>query len=341
MKSIILILGLLLTSMLYGVDGEIDLKDPKLISKGSENNPCDYGECDPGLYCNEDNICKNSKLKDIGKEDYSCKDDKTCNEGLICNIDKICKLDAGQEGKSCRVDTGCDEGLACSKEEKICKKKDGMDFSDIIVESDQVDEDSEALEEKEILKKMNADKKKGVKASTLKIKKVKPKNFLEFFPLYLDISYLNMSLLDIPYNHNLSTELGLSFFSVVFSDFSVKLGRVAIAPIYDWSLISWEMAPISFTYQLKHRVHTFLFELEIYKTYRLFNKMHVKKYLDITAWTKFLSLKSSWYIIKRADKNLKLYFETALVSGNDKDSNSSLSFSLGITGDFSPIRLEF
>ena len=245
----------------------------------------------------------------------------------------------GLEGDNCSQELKCAEEFSCS-DEGICEKKSKMDFSEVVIESDQLDEAEEEKEEKIILKDLK-EKRKAIKTESLKKKKKEPTNFLQFLPLYLDISYLNLSLLDIPYNNNLAIEFGTSIFSIILSDFQIKLARVAIAPTYKLDLSAFEIAPVSFAYRLRTDVHHFLFELELYKTYYLFNKMKVEKGEYILKWHKYFSLKSSWYILDKKDKSLKLFFETALVSGDHRDSNSSFSFSLGITGDISLLQFSF
>ncbi len=249
---------------------------------------------------------------------------------------------------SCTKEYCKSTNMCLSKEEKIAleeKKQnmdDNMDFSGVIVESNEIDENEEKEEEKEIDKNIQKYKKvKKVKTEKLIAPpKKEKKNFIKFLPIYLELSYFNTQLLKMKQNHTFFAEFGLSLFALKIFKLNINLGRAAIALTYDTGFMSYEFSPLNLSYSLDYKSNKFLLELDLYKKYNLFERLKWDK-IYMTDFVKYISLKSSWFIFDRKESNMRLFFETSIVNGSHRDISTSVAFSLGLAGEFYPIFFGF
>ncbi len=224
---------------------------------------------------------------------------------------------------------------------------DEMDFSGIVLESSEIDEESEKREEEEIENKIkkNEDElsKKGVFLEDIQKKKPKPiKKNLLFLPANFLMEYHNFALFDnIHASHLFFTSFEVSMFGLNILNLQGELASVGYQFSADSDYNSLIITPIKGRYDFIYETVPLFVKLSLLKTY-IFAQVisgyggsavrYLYEYFSITAGYKMYSDRyQSWNI----------YFSFGVAPDDVDSGESSLFFSLGLEIDLSTIKISF
>jgi hypothetical protein len=232
------------------------------------------------------------------------------------------------------------------------KKDDSaMDFTGINMESDSLDDDLEKEEEEEIDKEISKSE-KNVKTIDLKEKKKikdkekeKYRSYLSFFKLQTQMDYQNLMLFEnIPYKHLVGLEVTTSIMGLELDDFNAYVGEIGYRLFYGNSTVNAVIiSPLKASFNLKKWGHIFPFKVDLFKIY-FFDKTIVGNSGEkINLFFEYISLSASWQIFRDKSMSSNIFFSLSFgpddIKSNPK--RESVLFTIGISGDFSPIRINF
>jgi len=237
--------------------------------------------------------------------------------------------------------------------EKSEKKVDGeMDFSGVKLESDDLDGELEEEEEKEIDKEIAEDRGK-IKTVDLKEKYERErrerakdlKNYLVFFKLKSQMDYQNLMLFDnIPYQNTIGLEFSTSIMGLSLKKFDGFIGEIGYKFFYGSEFIqALIVSPLSISFYLKKWNRVFPLRVSVFKAYYLNKIIRGSGNKEIDLFFEYISFDLSWRFFKDRNFTTNVFLRISLGPDDIKATpkTQSLLFTIGVSGDFSPLKVEF
>ncbi len=236
-------------------------------------------------------------------------------------------------------------------EDKEDDKKDEMDFSNIILESDDLDEDMEKEEEKEIdeeiIKSTKKIKEVDLKEIERKKENQKKENelFLSFLKMQMQMNYRNLILFEnIPYQHSTGIEITTSIMGLELKNASAYVGEIGYRISYNSSLAqSLIISPLMINFNFRKWGEVLPLKVNLFKIYFFKETVRGNNNKTINLFFEYFSLLMSWRFLKDEDFSSNIFFGVSFgpddIKSNPK--RESILFTIGISGDFLPIKIKF
>jgi len=242
------------------------------------------------------------------------------------------------------------KSISDSDGEKKKKRKKGMDFSDMILESDDLDEEVEKEEEKEIDEYLYESKKNTELVDLKKVREMREKEkkvnlFLSFLKLRAQLDYQNLMLFDnIPYQNIAGFEMTTSIMGLELESANAFIGEIGYRIFSNGNMAqAFVMSPLMVNFNFKKWGKVFPFKVSIFKIYFFRKTIVANSDKKINLFFEYLSLSMSWQFFKDDSFSSNVFFGFSFGPDdiNTNPKRESILFSIGITGEFSPIKIEF
>jgi len=232
------------------------------------------------------------------------------------------------------------------------KSEGEMDFSGLKFESDDLDGELEKEEEKEIDKEIVEDKNK-VKTVDLQERYELQKrqealnkdNYLVFFKMKMQMDYQNLMLFDnIPYQNTIGLEFSTSIMGLSLKKFDGFIGEIGYKFFYGNELIqSLIVSPLTITFYLKKWNRIFPLRVNVFKVFYLNKIVRGSGDKEIDLFFEYISFDVSWRFFKDKNFTTNVFLRLSLSPDDIKATpkTQSLLFTIGVSGDFSPLKIEF
>ena len=243
--------------------------------------------------------------------------------------------------------------LSFSLSAKEKKKTTIMDFSGMKLESDSIDEKQEDEEESEIDKEISDDESK-IKTIDLKkrIQEIKEQkeseeinSALVFFVFRAQFDYQSFMLFDnIPYQNPIGMEISTSILGLDLDSFSAYIGEIGYRIFYGNEIIqALIVSPLTISFNFVKWNRVFPLKVNLFKAYYLNKIVRGNSGEEIHLFFEYISLNMSWRFFKnkRFSSNLflGLSFGPDDIKSNPK--REAMVFTIGVSGDFLPIKIDF
>ncbi|MBN2695312.1 hypothetical protein JXR93_11685, partial [bacterium] len=216
---------------------------------------------------------------------------------------------------------------------------DDMDFSGIILESSEIDEESEKKEEEEIEKKLDKNQneleKKGVLLEDIQKKKPKPiEKGLVFLLSDFSMEYHNFALFDnLHTSHLFFTSFETSMFGLKIENFRGELATVGYQFSADSDFNSLVITPLKGRYNFIYETLPLYVKLSLFKTYVFSQVISGYGGSAVRYLYEFFSITGGYTMYSDRYQNWNIYLSFGFAP-DDVDTNEiSLFFSLGLEID--------
>lgn len=239
-------------------------------------------------------------------------------------------------------------------EDKEDSENKGMDFSYTIIESDDLDEDDKEEDDKEEEDDddevtISNKEVKPVDLKDLEQKKEKKKkeneSFLSFLKIQMKMNYRNLILFDnIPYQHSEGLELTTSIMGLELKNASAYIGEIGYRISHNNNLAqSLIISPLMINFNFKKWGEVLPLSVNIFKIYFFKKTIRGNNNKTINLFFEYISLSMSWRFFKDKDLSSNIFLGLSFgpddIKSNPK--RESMVFTIGISGDFLPIKIKF
>jgi len=254
-----------------------------------------------------------------------------------------------EEIKKDKIDNQSDdkEDDEDNKEEK--EKDEGMDFSDVKLQSDSLDEDEERQEEKEIDEILRKEKKPQIDIKEVKLKeklkKEKKDFFLSFLKLQLKLNYRNLMLFDnLPYGNSFGAEFTTSIMGIELKGANAYIGEIGYRLAYNSELSNiLIISPLMLNFELKRYGQVFPIEVNLFKMYFFQKTIRGNNKKNLNTFFEYVSVSLNWQYFKDKTMRSSVFLGISFAPDdiNSNPQREAVVFTIGIKGDFLPIKIYF
>ncbi len=231
------------------------------------------------------------------------------------------------------------------------KENKGMDFSNTIIESEDLDKEEEKEEEDQIDEEIIISDKetKAIDLKELRKKKENKKkeneSFLSFLKIQMKMNYRNLTLFNnIPYQHSEGIEFTTSIMGLELKNANAYIGEIGYRISHDnnfnQSLI---ISPLMINFNFKKWGEVLPFSVNIFKIFFFKETIRGNNNKTMNLFFEYISLSISWRFFKDKDfsSNIFLGFSFGPDDIKSNPKRESMVFTIGISGDFLPIKIKF